>query len=223
VTDMLTLVDEAELAEISDRFETASASAVLRWARDRFGASLVLASSFQDCVLIDAAARQYPEIEVVFLDTGFHFPETLDYVETVRRRYDLNLRVLGPALGPGEWPCGTDRCCELRKVAPLAQALEGRDAWMTGLRRTEAATRAEAPIVGWDEGRGLIKVNPLATWTDRDVSGYVIDHGLPVHPLTSQGFLSIGCAPTTRAVLPGEDPRAGRWSGTDKTECGIHL
>jgi len=223
VTDMLTLVDEAELAEISDRFETASASAVLRWARDRFGASLVLASSFQDCVLIDVAARQYPEIEVVFLDTGFHFPETLDYVETVRRRYDLNLRVLGPALGPGEWPCGTDRCCELRKVAPLAQALEGRDAWMTGLRRTEAATRAEAPIVGWDEGRGLIKVNPLATWTDRDVSGYVIDHGLPVHPLTSQGFLSIGCAPTTRAVLPGEDPRAGRWSGTDKTECGIHL
>ncbi|HUZ42798.1 MAG TPA: phosphoadenylyl-sulfate reductase [Acidimicrobiales bacterium] len=220
---MLTLVDEAELAELSDRFETASASAVLRWARDRFGASLVLASSFQDCVLIDAAARQYPEIEVVFLDTGFHFPETLDYVETVRRRYDLNLRVLGPALGPGEWPCGTDRCCELRKVAPLAQALEGRDAWMTGLRRTEAATRAEAPIVGWDEGRGLIKVNPLATWTDRDVSGYVIDHGLPVHPLTSQGFLSIGCAPTTRAVLPGEDPRAGRWSGTDKTECGIHL
>ena len=223
MTDMLTLVDEAELAELSDRFETASASAVLRWARDRFGASLVLASSFQDCVLIDAAARQYPEIEVVFLDTGFHFPETLDYVETVRRRYDLNLRVLGPALGPGEWPCGTDRCCELRKVAPLAQALEGRDAWMTGLRRTEAATRAEAPIVGWDEGRGLIKVNPLATWTDRDVSGYVIDHGLPVHPLTSQGFLSIGCAPTTRAVLPGEDPRAGRWSGTDKTECGIHL
>jgi len=220
---MLTLVDEAELAGISGRLETASAAAVLRWARDRFGASLVLASSFQDCVLIDVAVRQFPGIEVVFLDTGFHFPETLEYVETVRRCYDLNLRVIGPTLGAEEWPCGTERCCELRKVAPLAQALEGREAWMTGLRRAEAATRAEAPIVGWDETRGLVKVNPLATWTDRDVSGYVIDHGLPVHPLTSQGFLSIGCAPTTRAVRPGEDPRAGRWSGTDKTECGIHL
>jgi len=223
VTDMLALVDEAELAEISERFETASASAVLRWARDRFGASLVLASSFQDSVLIDMAVRQFPEIEVVFLDTGFHFPETLDYVETVRQRYDLNLRVIGPTLGPDEWPCGTDRCCELRKVAPLARALEGREAWLTGLRRAEAATRADAPIVGRDEGRGLIKVNPLATWSDQDVSGYVIDHGLPVHPLTNRGFLSIGCAPTTRAVLPGEDPRSGRWSGTDKIECGLHL
>ncbi|MHB1911928.1 MAG: phosphoadenylyl-sulfate reductase [Acidimicrobiales bacterium] len=220
---MLTLVDEAELAEISGRFETAPASAVLRWARDRFGASLVLASSFQDSVLIDVAVRQFPEIEVVFLDTGFHFPETLDYVETLRQRYDLNLRIIGPNLGPDDWPCGTERCCELRKVVPLARALVGRDAWMTGLRRAEAAVRAEAPIVGWDVGRGLVKVNPLATWSDQDVSGYVVDHGLPVHPLTSQGFLSIGCAPTTRAVLPGEDPRAGRWSGTDKTECGIHL
>ena len=223
MTDTLALVDEAELAEISGRFETASASAVLGWARDRFGASLVLASSFQDSVLIDVAVRPIPDIEVVFLDTGFHFPETLDYVETLRQRYDLNLRVIGPTLGPDEWPCGTDRCCELRKVTPLARALEGREAWMTGLRRDEAATRTEAPIVGWDEGRGLIKVNPLATWTDQDVSGYVIDHGLPVHPLTARGYLSIGCAPTTRAVLPGEDPRSGRWSGTDKTECGIHL
>ncbi len=223
MTDMMTLLDGAELAGISGRFETASAAAVLRWARDRFGASLVLASSFQDCVLIDVAVRQFPGVEVVFLDTGFHFPETLEYVETVRRRYDLNLRVIGPTLGAEEWPCGTGRCCELRKVAPLARALEGRGAWMTGLRRAEAATRAEAPIVGWDEARGLVKVNPLATWTDRDVSGYVVDPGLPIHPLTSQGFLSIGCAPTTRAVRPGEDPRAGRWSGTDKTECGIHL
>ena len=223
MTDMLTMVDEAELTAVSAGFETASASAVVRWARDRFGSSLVLASSFQDCVLIDVAVRQFPEVEVVFLDTGFHFPETLDYVETIRERYDLNLRVIGPTLGPDDWPCGTDRCCELRKVAPLARALEGQDAWMTGLRRVEATTRTEAPIVGWDEGRGLVKVNPLATWTDQDVAGYAVDHGLPVHPLTSQGFLSIGCAPTTRAVLPGEDPRAGRWAGTDKVECGIHL
>lgn len=221
--DILTLEDGAELAAVAAGFETASASAVVRWARDRFGPGLVLASSFQDCVLIDVAVRQFPEVEVVFLDTGFHFPETLDYVESVRERYDLNLNVVGPGLGPDEWACGTDRCCELRKVAPLADVLDQRDAWMTGLRRVEAATRTEAPIVGWDDRRGMVKVNPLATWTDQDVAGYVTDHHLPVHPLTSQGFLSIGCAPTTRAVLPGEDPRAGRWAGTDKVECGIHL
>jgi len=223
VTDMLTLVDEAELAEAAARFETASASAVVRWARDRFGSGLVLASSFQDCVLIDVAVRQFPEVEVVFLDTGFHFPETLDYVESLRERYDLNLRVLRSGLGPDEWPCGSERCCELRKVTPLGEALAERDAWMTGLRRAEAATRTEAPIVGLDASRGVVKVNPLATWSDQDVAGYVTDHNLPVHPLTSEGFLSIGCAPTTRAVLPGEDPRAGRWAGTDKVECGIHL
>ena len=223
MTDMLTLVDEAELAEAAARFETSSASAVVRWARDRFGSGLVLASSFQDCVLIDVAVRQFPEVEVLFLDTGFHFAETLDYVESVRERYDLNLRVLRSSLGRDEWPCGTDRCCELRKVVPLGEALSERDAWMTGLRRVEAATRTEAPIVGWDTARGVVKVNPLANWSDQDVAGYVTDHNLPVHPLTNEGFLSIGCAPTTRAVLPGEDPRAGRWAGTDKVECGIHL
>jgi phosphoadenosine phosphosulfate reductase len=223
VTDMLTLVDEAQLAAASAGFETASASAVLRWARDTFGSGLALASSFQDCVLVDVAVRQFPEVEVIFLDTGFHFPETLDYVESVRERYDLNLTVLRSDLGPEEWPCGTDRCCERRKVTPLGEALAQRDAWMTGLRRMEASTRTDAPIVGWDESRGLVQVNPLATWTDQDVAGYVTDHNLPVHPLTSQGYLSIGCAPTTRAVLPGEDPRAGRWAGTDKVECGIHL
>jgi phosphoadenosine phosphosulfate reductase len=135
----------------------------------------------------------------------------------------LNFWVLRSELGPEEWPCGSERCCELRKVVPLGEALAERDAWMTGLRRAEAATRTEAPIVGLDAARGVVKVNPLATWSDQDVAGYVTDHSLPVHPLTREGFLSIGCAPTTRAVRPGEDPRAGRWAGTDKVECGIHL
>lgn len=223
MTDTLDLQSEIELEAVSAGFESAAAGAVIRWAHERFGDSLVMASSFQDCVLVDLAVRVDPGIEVVFLDTGFHFQETLDYVETVRSRYDLNLRVMKPLVGPDEWPCGTARCCELRKVEPLARALEGRAAWMTGLRRVEASTRTEAPIISLDESRGMVKVNPLATWSDQDVAGYVADHGLPVHPLSARGFLSIGCAPTTRAVRPGEDARAGRWAGTDKTECGIHL
>ena len=195
---------------------------MLSWAFDRFGRDVSLACSFQDCVIIDLAVAVDPAVEVLFLDTGFHFPETLAYVEEVRAHYDLNLRVMHPGPEAEAWPCGTERCCELRKVAPLARALAGRRAWITGLKRTDAATRADAPIVGWDEARGMVKVNPMATWTDDDVSFYEVDHGLPVHPLLSQGYRSIGCAPTTRPVAPGEDPRAGRWSGTGKTECGLH-
>jgi phosphoadenosine phosphosulfate reductase len=223
MTDTMCLPGQEELQAAAARFESAPASAVVRWAWGRFGDGVVLASSFQDCVLIDVVTSVAPEVEVVFLDTGFHFPETLEYVETVRRRYDLNLKIMQPLVGLDQHPCGTDRCCELRKVEPLGRALEGKSAWMTGLRRAEAATRVGSPIVGLDPGKGLVKVNPLATWTDLDVQGYASDHDLPVHPLTAQGYLSIGCAPTTRAVMPGEDPRAGRWAGTDKTECGIHL
>ena len=218
-----TVPDERELGELSARFERAPAGAVVRWAWERFGPDgLVLASSFQDCVLIDVVASVAPAIEVVFLDTGFHFTETMEYLEQVRDRYDLKLRVVGPALPPEEWPCGTERCCQLRKVEPLNRVLEGRQAWMTGLRRTEAETRADAPIVGLDPNRGVVKINPLATWSDLDVDGYESDHDLPRHPLRDRGYLSIGCAPTTAPVAPGEDARAGRWRGSEKTECGIH-
>jgi phosphoadenosine phosphosulfate reductase len=223
MTDLLTIPDAAELAELARRFETAPASSVVRWAWERFGRGVVLASSFQDCVLVDVAVRVAPEIEVVFLDTGFHFPETLDYVEQVRRRYDLNLRVVAPELGAEEWPCGSARFCELRQVGPLSRVLDDRQAWMTGLRRADAATRADAPILAFDLARGAVKINPLATWDDRDVAGYASDHGLPEHPLTRQGYLSIGCAPTTQPALDPDDPRSGRWAGTDKTECGLHL
>jgi len=223
MSDLLTLPDADELAELSVRFESAPASAVVRWAWERFGRGLVLASSFQDCVLVDVAVRVAPDIEVLFLDTGFHFPETLEYVEQVRRRYDLNLRVIRPEVDADVWSCGTERCCEMRKVRPLARALEGRQAWMTGVRRADAATRADAPVVSYDDARGVVKVNPLATWEDRDVVGYASDHGLPEHPLTRQGYLSIGCAPTTLPPVDPGDPRSGRWVGTDKTECGLHL
>ena len=215
-------IDLVELAARSAELEHAAAGSVVAWAMDRFDGRVTLACSFQDCVIVDIAVRVDPGIEVLFLDTGFHFPETLDYVEQVRSRFDLNLRVLRPGPEAEAYPCGTDRCCELRKVAPLDSALEGRLAWLTGLKRVDAPTRAEAPIASWDLGRGLVKVNPLATWTDDDVANYVADHQLPVHPLMSKGYLSIGCAPTTRPVVPGEDPRAGRWAGSGKTECGLH-
>jgi phosphoadenosine phosphosulfate reductase len=163
-----------------------------------------------------------PQIEVVFLDTEAHFPETLAFVEEVRARYDLNLTVTHPGPDADAWPCGSERCCQMRKVEPLRQALAGKRAWITALKRSDATTRSAAPVVGWDEGFGLVKVNPMAAWTDDDIDSYLADHGLPAHPLIAQGYRSIGCAPTTRPTAEGEDPRAGRWTGSGKTECGLH-
>jgi phosphoadenosine phosphosulfate reductase len=216
-------IDPRELESIAADLESAPASKVVAWAVERFEGAVSLACSFQDCVVIDIAVQVEPSLEVIFLDTGSHFPETLAYVEEVRERYNLNLRVVTPGPEAEAFPCGSDRCCEFRKVAPLVRALEGRRGWLTGLKRVDAPTRADAPIVSWDAARQLVKVNPLATWTDADIARYQIDHSLPVHPLVPRGYLSIGCAPTTRPVAPGDDPRAGRWAGTDKVECGLHL
>jgi phosphoadenosine phosphosulfate reductase len=216
-------VDLSELATISAELERKPASAAVRWAWDRFGTGIVLASSFQDCVLLDIAMKAVPELEVVFLDTQYHFEETLQYVKQLEQRYDMNLTVMEPLVEPDElWKLDTNECCTLRKVEPLARALDGKQAWMTGLRRSEAATRANAPIVGLDVGRGVVKVNPLASWTDADVAAYVRDHELPEHPLRDEGYLSIGCWPCTRPVGEGEDARAGRWAGSGKIECGLH-
>jgi phosphoadenosine phosphosulfate reductase len=217
-----TEIDLDELAARDAEFEHAPAGKVIAWAVSRFGGQVSLACSFQDCVIVDLAVAVDPRIEVLFLDTGFHFPETLAYVEEVRARYDLNLRVVTPGPDAEAWPCGTARCCQVRKVEPLYRALAGRAGWFTGLKRSDAPTRADAPIVSYDAERRLVKVNPMATWTEDDIAHFEIDHGLPVHPLMTQGYRSIGCAPTTRPVAPGEDPRAGRWAGTDKTECGLH-
>ncbi len=216
-------VGEEDLAAVSERFETAPASAVIRWAIETFGASVALAASFEDIVLIDLATRVAPRIEVVFLDTEAHFPETLSFVEEVRARYGLNLTVTKPGPDAAAFPCGTEQCCQFRKVAPLRRALAGKRAWLTSLKRSDGPTRADAPIVSWDASFGLVKVNPLVTWTDDDIASYLADHGLPVHPLVPKGYRSIGCAPTTRPVAEGEDPRAGRWAGLDKSECGLHV
>jgi phosphoadenosine phosphosulfate reductase len=164
-----------------------------------------------------------PSIEVIFLDTEFHFPETLAYVERLRRLYHLNLVVTHPEVALDEFPCGSSSCCEVRKVVPLAKALAGRSAWITGLKRVDTPERAEAPVIAWDASRNMVKVNPVAAWDDDDIDEYVAAHELPRHPLNYVGYVSIGCAPTTVPVPEGHHPREGRWAGTGKTECGLHV
>jgi phosphoadenosine phosphosulfate reductase len=212
-----------EYERLAAQFERARAEEVVAWAVERFGRRLSLVCSFQNCVLIDLVTRVDPKVDVIFLDTGAHFPETMTYVERVETQYQLKLRVITPGADADAWPCGSERCCEMRKIAPLERALEGQQAWMTGLKRVDSPERATTPIVDRDEANGLVKINPIATWTNDDVSHYEADRKLPIHPLFRKGYLSIGCSPTTRPVSTLEDRRAGRWPGTDKTECGLHL
>ena len=173
-------------------------------------------------VLIDLATKAAPGIEVIFLDTEAHFPETLEFVEEIRARYDLNLTVTKPGPEAAGHPCGSEQCCQFRKVAPLRQAVQGSRAWLTSLKRVDAPTRAEAPIVSWDAAFGLVKINPLATWTNDDIASYLADHDLPVHPLTA-GATGRSAAPPPRARWPRartRGPAAG--PGLDKSECGLH-
>jgi len=215
-------VSTGELAALSQDFETAAPSKIISWAVDTFGDELVLAASFEDIVLIDLATKIAPKIEIIFLDTEAHFPETLAFVEEIRARYDLNLTVTKPGPEAATHPCGSEQCCQFRKVAPLRRAVAGNRAWLTALKRDDGPTRADAPIISWDDSFNLVKINPLATWTGDDITSYLADHQLPSHPLVAKGYRSIGCAPTTRPVAEGEDPRAGRWAGLDKSECGLH-
>lgn len=213
---------DEELRELNAEFERLPAQKIIQWAVDTFSPHLSLTSSMQDAVLVDLATRVDPGIEVVFIDTGYHFPETLLTVEVVRRRYGLNLRMMTVAPHDEElWKIDPENCCSAVKVGQLDRALAGKAAWMSGLRRTEAATRANAPIVARDL-RGLVKVNPIATWTDLDVEGYIADHDVPVNPLLRRGYPSIGCQPCTQPPIDPDDPRSGRWAGRSRTECGLH-
>jgi phosphoadenosine phosphosulfate reductase len=213
---------DEELAELNREFEQWSAPRIIEWAVATFSPHLSLAASMQDAVLIDLAVKVDPAIEVVFIDTGYHFPETLETVEQVRRRYGLNLRMMTVAPHDEElWKIDPENCCSAVKVGQLDRALAGKAAWMSGLRRSEAATRASSPIVARDL-RGLVKLNPIANWSDLDVEGYVADHDVPVNPLLHQGYTSIGCQPCTQRPVDPDDPRSGRWAGLGKTECGLH-
>ncbi|MBX3285834.1 MAG: phosphoadenylyl-sulfate reductase [Actinobacteria bacterium] len=214
---------DEELAELSKEFERWPASKIIEWAVDSFGHHLAMSASMTDAVLIDLATKVDPAIEVIFIDTGYHFPETLATVEEVRRHYGLNLRMMTVARQEEElWEADPENCCSAVKVGQLDRALASKDAWMSGLRRDEAATRGQTPLVARDL-RGLVKVNPIAMWTDDDVEAYIAEHDIIVNPLTRQGYPSIGCMPCTTPVAPGEDPRAGRWRNSGKTECGLHL
>ncbi|MHB1474730.1 MAG: phosphoadenylyl-sulfate reductase [Dermatophilaceae bacterium] len=229
--DLLATERDSALAAISASLEGKRAEEIAAWVASVFGTDVIVAASMQDLVLPHLFAQVIPGIEVLFLQTGYHFPETLLTRDLAARALPITLVQALPRQSVseqggeyGEKLHGRDPnlCCFLRKVEPLARSLEGRAAWVTGVRRIEAPTRANTPIVSWDERHGLVKINPLVTWSDEDVEAYQVEHDLPCNPLVAQGYPSIGCAPCTRKVAPGEDPRAGRWSGNDKTECGIH-
>src|SRR4051794_11092704 len=220
--DIIDFTDR-ELAELNDEFERLPASKIIQFAVDTFAPHLCMTASMTDAVLIDLAVKVDPAIEVVFIDTGYHFPETLATVEEVRRHYGLNLRMMTVARQEEDlWAADPENCCSAVKVGQLDRALAGKQAWMSGLRRGEAASRESAPIISRDL-RGPVKINPIATWSDLDVQSYIDQHDIIVNPLTQQGYLSIGCMPCTTPVAPGEDPRAGRWRGSDKSECGLHV
>ena len=225
----------AELHEIvyhvGAELELAPAEAIIEWAVDTFGSRFCVTSSMGDAVLSHLAARVAPGIDVVFLDTGYHFAETIGTRDAVAATMPVNVVTLSPTIsvrqqdeeyGPDLWSRDPDLCCAMRKVAPLAKGLEEYDAWATGLRREETHNRVIAPVVGWDENKAKVKVSPLARWTQDEVDRYIAENNILVNPLTYDGYPSIGCWPCTRRVAPGEDARSGRWAGTGKTECGIH-
>ena len=221
------------LAEQAGRdLEGAPAQDVIRWAVDTFGDRFAIASSMGDGLLAHLASSVAPGVHVLFLDTGYHFAETIGTRDAVAATYDVQVRTVLPILsvtqqdaehGAELWRRDPAACCAMRKVEPLARALAPYTAWASGIRRDEAETRRDAKAVEWDAKREMVKVNPIVAWTQDDVDAYVAEHGVLVNPLAYDGYPSIGCAPCTRRVAPGEDPRAGRWAGTNKTECGLHL
>ena len=226
-TEDLQTLAERGAAELSD----APAAEVLRWTAETFGDRFVVASNMQDAVLVHLAAQARPGVDVLFLETGYQSAETLGTrdavaqvygVTVVEARAELTVAQQDQAYGKDLFAREPDRCCAMRKVAPLTTSLAGYDAWVTGVRRVEAPTRAGTPTVTWDEKFGLVKVNPIAAWTDEEMDAYIAEHAILVNPLVSAGYPSIGCAPCTVKPLPGADPRSGRWAGKNKIECGLH-
>ena len=222
-----------ELRVISEGFEGASPDVILRWAAEEFGAAVALATGFgaEGCVLIDALARVCPDVRVFYLDTDLLFPETYDLAERLQARYGvrferratrLSLGAQAELYGERLWERDPGECCRLRKVEPLRETLAGLRAWVTAIRREQTPARAGAGVVEHDAKFGLVKINPLAAWSARDVWNYISEHDVPYNPLHDLYYTSVGCVPCTTPVRIGEDPRAGRWRGTAKTECGLH-
>ncbi|SDY13592.1 phosphoadenosine phosphosulfate reductase [Amycolatopsis xylanica] len=230
---MTTTADYKTLAErASAELANATAEEALRWTAETFGDDFIVASNMQDAVLVDLVTKVKSDVDVLFLETGYHFAETIgtrDAVATVypdirivNAQADQSVAEQDAEYGPKLHERDPGLCCNLRKVVPLRKTLANYSAWVTGVRRVDAPTRANTPIVTWDDRNGLVKINPIAPWTDDEFNDYIAEHGILQNPLVSIGYLSIGCAPCTAKVEPGQDPRSGRWAGQSKTECGLH-
>ena len=222
-----------ELADASRSLETAEPPEIIRWAADRFGDRLTMATAFgpEGCVIIHWLAQVAPRTHVFNLETGYQFPETLALCDRLTRRYGIKVALERPATTVADYEhlhggplyrTDPDRCCGDRKLAVIRRVLASFDAWMSGIRRDQSTDRQGVPIVGWDRKFGVAKISPLANWTKARVWDLIVREDIPYNPLHDRGYVSIGCAPCTRAVIDGEDERAGRWSGTAKTECGLH-
>ena len=233
----MSVATEVDLREVAERGAAelgpdASAEAVLAWAAATFGRRMIVASNMQDAVLVDLAARAQPGVEILFLETGYHFAETIGTRDAVEHVYDVSIvnaaarRTVAEQdaeFGKDLFAREPNLCCAMRKVEPLQNTLAGYDAWVTGVRRVEAPTRANTPLVTYDEKFGLVKINPIAAWSDQEMDAYIAEHNVLVNPLVAEGYPSIGCAPCTAKPAPGADPRSGRWAGTGKIECGLHV
>ncbi len=235
-TNLAAKMSEEELRTLAEQGAAelgpdASPADLIAWTDRNFGNGYIVASNMQDGVLVHLAAQTRPGVDVLFLDTGYHFAETMGTRDAVEAVYGVNVINVRPEASVAEQDAllGKDlfsrdaaECCRLRKVVPLKRSLSGYNAWITGIRRVEAPTRANAPLISFDEAFGLVKINPIASWSDDEMQAYIEANGILVNPLVEEGYPSIGCAPCTRKPEPGSDPRSGRWAGIAKTECGLH-
>ncbi len=223
----------AEMQKESQLLESSTPQQILAWAVERFAPRFAMATAFgpEGMTIIHMLAEIAPQTPIFNLETGYQFAETLELREEVRRRYGIDVELKSPETTVEEYEAANNgpvyksdpgRCCFDRKITVLRKAAQEYDAWASAIRRDQSKDRAKAPIVGWDKKFGLVKVSPLANWTKKDVWGFISKEDVPYNPLHDQGFPSVGCQPCTRSVLPGEDERAGRWSGFAKTECGLH-
>jgi phosphoadenosine phosphosulfate reductase len=232
---MRDVASKADLIALAERgaaeLDGATAEELLAWTEEHFGGEYVVASNMQDAVLVDLAAKVRPGVDVLFLDTGYHFVETIGTRDAVEAVYDVNVVNVTPEHDVAEqdrlhgknlFARDPGSCCRMRKVEPLSKALKGYSAWVTGIRRVEAPTRANAPLISFDKAFGLVKVNPIAAWSDEDMQAYIDQNDILVNPLVYEGYPSIGCLPCTAKPMDGADARSGRWAGQAKTECGLH-
>jgi phosphoadenosine phosphosulfate reductase len=226
-------IDEVEIERLGVEFEKKTPQEIIRFALDKYGSRISLASSFgaEDVALIDMIAKIKPGVRVFTLETGYLFPETHDVIMRIKEKYDIRLETYAPSSTVEEfegqfgklYETDPDKCCAIRKIEPLKRAIaDNLDAWITGIRRDQAPTRANTKKVEVDKKFNLVKFNPIADWTSEDVWAYIRENNVPYNVLHDKNYPSIGCAPCTKAVKPGEDPRAGRWAGKEKTECGLH-